>query len=377
MAQNKDYLFTAVPTHLMLCLDLNCRSVLLTLIQLSSLYQTKDKKFDGWFYRLNSDLEAETRLSKRVLSGALDALFKAKIIDIVPQQKGQGVKQESRKYKVLYDEFKRFENISLEDCYKNPDYKIETCNYKDGVPSFQLTSKQTSRPSVATTSLQTSTPTSGKSTNNVYNIDNIYNIDDKEIIDNNNNRINTVLNNTSIIDDFDYSISNSDFKKEEEFDDMNDSEYLISNSNKEINKGPEGDESPSYLKVSEEIEGGLDKKEERHISKPSDIEPTPSKGETNNNSLVEENNSTKEKDTPPIKQNNPSSNHYSNMLSNALLKIANNRLMGYPTAEYELERAYSLYAITYGAKDVDDAREKVERLVEHILDGYYNDDAES
>lgn len=268
MAQTKEYLFTPVPTHLMLCLDNNCRSVLFTLIQLSSYYQTKDNKFDGWFFRSNADLVAETNLSKNVLKGALDALYKANVIDIIPQQKGKGIKQETCKYKVKYDEFRRFEDITIEDCFKNPDYAIETCDYKHGAPSFLQTTQQTSQ------------PTLGKSDNNVYNIDN------KENIDNNNNRINKLLNNSNLLVDFNFSISNSDFKKEEEFDDMNDSEYLISNSDKEINKEPEGDESPSYLKEIEEIDGGLDKEEESHISKYSDYKPTTPKTGTNDNTSI-------------------------------------------------------------------------------------------
>lgn len=170
------YKFIPIPTHLFLCLDNNCRSVLFALIQLSSYYA------NGWFFRSNADLEAETNLSRKTLNGALDALYIEGIIDIIPQEAGRGVLQKSRKYRVNFDKFLEYEKINLDDCMKNPDYKIETRDYKHGAPSFQRTSPPTS--------VQTSTPTSAQSTNNIENIEkeenknniitynNIYNIEE-------------------------------------------------------------------------------------------------------------------------------------------------------------------------------------------------------
>ena len=43
--ENIDYQFTAVPTKLMILLDVNCRSMLFTLCQLSSNYADKEGKF--------------------------------------------------------------------------------------------------------------------------------------------------------------------------------------------------------------------------------------------------------------------------------------------------------------------------------------------
>ena len=65
------YQFTAIPTNLMACMDLNCRSMLFALIQLSSYYADKD----GWFFRTNEDLRAESRLSENLVRATLSTLL--------------------------------------------------------------------------------------------------------------------------------------------------------------------------------------------------------------------------------------------------------------------------------------------------------------
>ena len=100
--------------------------MLFTLIQLSSMYADEQ----GWFFRSTADLEAETGLSKKVMDGTLDALLKMNLVDFIPQQQGKGVKQTSRKYLVNFNAFLNFEKYSVEDCMKNPDYKIVTSDYK-------------------------------------------------------------------------------------------------------------------------------------------------------------------------------------------------------------------------------------------------------
>ena len=370
MAQTKEYLFTQVPTHLMLCLDRNCRSVLFTLLQLSSYYQTKDNKFDGWFFRSNADLEAETRLNTKVLSGALDALFKAKIIDIIPQQKGQGVKQVSRKYKVLYDEFKRFENISLEECYKNPEYLIETDDYKHGAPSFQQASKQTSLPTEELTSEPSSEPTSEKSTNNVYNINNI---------DNNNNRINKLLNNSNLLVDSFFSFSNKDI----ELDDMNECEYHNTNSMiKEEMKGLREDEKPLYLKDSIEVDGGLDEEEECHISKSSDDKPTTPKTDTNDElsigddspvSLKYDNSSAPEKmERKPMHPDEPSEmsiEDYNKMvLEDKIKELVEMEKKGIKDDALFFRTAES-YQYVFGERTIQDACNSLRFIINGVLKG--------
>ena len=170
---NIPYRYTAIPTNLFMCLDNNCRSTLFSLIQLSSVYATED----GWFFRTNSDLEAETHLSKNVLVGALDALFSIGVIEIIPQVKGS---RESRKYRVRFDKFPDYERYSLEDCMKNPDYAIETCDYKHGAPSFQQLLQRTPTPQLPQLpQLQGSQPTLRKNDNYIDNIDNKTNTDNR------------------------------------------------------------------------------------------------------------------------------------------------------------------------------------------------------
>ncbi|MCR5463194.1 MAG: hypothetical protein K6F06_01465 [Bacteroidales bacterium] len=166
-------------------MDNNCRSTLFSLLQLSSYYENKNEAFDGWFYRTNALLEQETNLSKNVLSGALDSLYRAGIIDIIPQAKGKGKVQGARKYKVNYETFLKYQSIPFEECScSHPDFGIVTSDYKKGVPSFQLRHQLEEQPK------------SGKSDNNIDSINNteiIDNIDNKDIIIIDNSIINNKL----------------------------------------------------------------------------------------------------------------------------------------------------------------------------------------
>lgn len=118
------YQFTAVPTNLFLCLDNNCRSMLFTLIQLSSYYA----KEDGYFFRTNDDLKAESNLSENVVRATLSALYNNGLIDVQTVGKGKGTIPNN--FKVNVDAFAKWEGLSIEDCMKNPQYKIETADYK-------------------------------------------------------------------------------------------------------------------------------------------------------------------------------------------------------------------------------------------------------
>ncbi len=151
-----DYQFTKVPTKLFLCLDNNCRSMLFTLIQLSTMFGDEQ----GWFFRSNADMEAETGLSKKVMDGTLDALLQKGLIDFIPQQQGQGVKQSSRKYKVNYDSFLAYEKLTLDDCIKNPEYKVLTSDYKNGAFSWKGKEWAGKKASLSLGSTPASTPTS-------------------------------------------------------------------------------------------------------------------------------------------------------------------------------------------------------------------------
>lgn len=119
-----DFQFTAMPTNLMACMDLNCRSMLFTLIQLSS-YYAKD---DGWFFRTNEDLRAESKLSENLVRATLSTLYTIGVVDI--KAVGKGKSKTPNQFRLNVDKFKDWEQYSLEDCIKHPDFKIYTDSYK-------------------------------------------------------------------------------------------------------------------------------------------------------------------------------------------------------------------------------------------------------
>jgi len=143
MKNTIDYQFTPVPTQLFMCCDNNCRSLLFSLIQLSTYYASKNPDgFDGWFFRSNHSLEAESQLSKNVLCGALEALYIKGVVDVKPQERGKGKKQDTRQYRIKEEVFKQYEQLSLDDCIENPLYAINTMDYKrKGSPMFQTLPK--------------------------------------------------------------------------------------------------------------------------------------------------------------------------------------------------------------------------------------------
>lgn len=130
--------------------------MLFTLIQLSSMYADEQ----GWFFRSTADLEAETGMSKKVMDGTLDAMLKMNLVDFIPQQQGRGVNQKSRKYRVNFNAFLRFEKYSIEDCIKNPDYKIVTSDYKKDAFSWKGKEWEGKRASLSLSGTPTSIPTS-------------------------------------------------------------------------------------------------------------------------------------------------------------------------------------------------------------------------
>jgi len=147
------YQFTAVPTKLMMLLDNNCRSMLFTLIQLSSCYANED----GYFFRSNSDLQAESNLSKNLVIVTIDTLYTNGIVDV--KCSGNKCKKIANYYKLNFDKILEYENISLEDT-KNPDNKITTLKYKnsDYVPSYK-TAKETATKTAKETAKETATDT--------------------------------------------------------------------------------------------------------------------------------------------------------------------------------------------------------------------------
>lgn len=127
MGNKKDevgYQFNAVPMNLMACCDLNCRSMLWTLVQLSSYYADKD----GWFFRTNDDLRAQSQLSENLVRATLSTFYRVGIVEV--QTVGKGKSKTPNKFRLNVERFKNWEQYSLEDCIKHPDLRIETDSYK-------------------------------------------------------------------------------------------------------------------------------------------------------------------------------------------------------------------------------------------------------
>lgn len=165
---NVGYQFNAVPMNLMACCDLNCRSMLWTLVQLSSYYAAED----GWFFRTNEDLRTQSLLSENLVRATLSTLYNVGVIDV--QTVGKGKSKTPNKFKLHVERFADWEKYSLEDCIKHPDLRIETDNYKakEWQPSYL--GKLDSDTVNGTVEIPTSQPIPSQSE------DNIENINDKE-----------------------------------------------------------------------------------------------------------------------------------------------------------------------------------------------------
>lgn len=118
------YQFTVVPTNLYQCCDINVRSMLSTLVQLSSYYADSN----GWFFRSNDDLRAQTKLSENLVRATLSTLYKVGVVEI--KTVGKGKSKTPNQFKLNYDKFLEWEDYNIDDCYKHPDFEIETDNYK-------------------------------------------------------------------------------------------------------------------------------------------------------------------------------------------------------------------------------------------------------
>ena len=158
-----NYQFVPIPINLCMCMDLNCRSMLGTLIQLSSYYA----KEDGWFFRTNEDLRAESRLSENLVRATLSTFYRIGIIDV--KTVGKGKSKKPNEFKLNIERFKDWEKFSLDNCYKHPDLRIETDNYnaKGWQPSYmKMLENETECDSVDTT---ISSPTPSKNEDYIEN----------------------------------------------------------------------------------------------------------------------------------------------------------------------------------------------------------------
>lgn len=161
--EKKYYQFIQVPTNLFILLDNNCRSMLFTLIQLSSYYADED----GWFFRRWEDLTVESNLSLNLSMATVQTLFNHHIIEAKPTGYGKGKKPNY--YKVNFDNFAKYDEISIEDAMKNPDLKINTVGYKGSNFKLNLVNK-------TVTKVVNKTVKSENNIDNIENTDNIKNV---------------------------------------------------------------------------------------------------------------------------------------------------------------------------------------------------------
>lgn len=117
------YQFIPVPMNLYLCMDNNCRSMFATMVQLSSYYANED----GWFFRTNDDLRAQSRLSENVVRATISSLYSQGLLDVKCVGKSNGTIPNY--FRLNTERFSEWDNYSIEDCCKNPMYSIETHDY--------------------------------------------------------------------------------------------------------------------------------------------------------------------------------------------------------------------------------------------------------
>lgn len=188
-----EYQFTAVPTTLFLLLDNNCRSMLFTLIQLSTMYSNSDR----YFYRSNEDLQSQSNLSKNLVIATIDTLYINKIVDVKTVGKSKG--KYTNEYKLNFDKIKEYDKLSIEDT-KNPSNKIAIVDYKNNyqpqyIKDYLIENeednneckeprKRTRKEARKETRKRVRKEPRKKVNTNIYNIDNIESLENKDNIDN-------------------------------------------------------------------------------------------------------------------------------------------------------------------------------------------------
>lgn len=160
-----DYNFTAIPTKLMILLDNNCKCMLFTLIQLSTVYA----EADGYFYRSNELLQLQCGLSKNLVLATVDTLYREGLIDVISVGMGKG--KFTNHIKVNFENFKKYESISFEAILNDPTTRIKTVDYKNHFTPSYLKGEEEGK---------TLGKRRGKKVNT--NIDNKDNINNKDIL---------------------------------------------------------------------------------------------------------------------------------------------------------------------------------------------------
>lgn len=169
-----EYQFTQVPTKLMILLDVNCRSMLFTLCQLSS--HCADE--NCIFFRTNADLVAESRLSQKLVIATLDTLYRHGIIQVWSAGKGNG--KHANYFKLNLERIKEFERLKMDEL-KNPDLQLPMVDYRAKGYSPSYLKKNTQN---VYQEILNDFPRNSQITNNINNIENIDNEENKKNIDN-------------------------------------------------------------------------------------------------------------------------------------------------------------------------------------------------
>lgn len=173
-----EYQFTKVPTKLMILLDVNCRSMLFTLCQLSSNYTEKD----GRFFRTNADLVLESRLSQKLVIATLDTLYQHGIIQVWSAGKSNG--KHANYFKLNIERIKEFERLRMDEL-KNPDLQIPMVDYRaKGYSPSYLKKDTTLVAQENSQEIPNDFPRISQITNNIDNIENIDNEENKKNRDN-------------------------------------------------------------------------------------------------------------------------------------------------------------------------------------------------
>ena len=263
-----NYQFVAVPLNLFCRLDNNLRSMLFTLIQLQTYYSEED----GWFFRSNADLAAQSNLSENLVRITIDTLYKEGLIDVESVGKGKGANSPSNRFKVNWERFKDYEKDDIESCIKDPRLEIVTPKYKGSHyrPSYLDKNNGGSEPHgntedegrvdggvmVADTTLVEDVVDSKvnnmvtnmvKVEDNIYNINNIDNIENKDNLYNKENKenilnhtINSNINNNPFFDcSRAVEMDMGEYQLEQQikgFSKLKDADSIIEHSNKILNR---------------------------------------------------------------------------------------------------------------------------------------------
>lgn len=183
--ENTEYQFTKVPTKLMILLDVNCRSMLFTLCQLSSNFADNE----GFFFRTNEDLSTESQLSDKLVIASIDTLYTHGIIEVKSVGKSKG--KRPNYYRINIERIKQYEALTMEDL-KNPDNQITMVDYRrKGYSPSYLNDNKAEASSSQDSSIENpeNIPRKSQNPNNINSIDYIESIYNEDNINNEDNII--------------------------------------------------------------------------------------------------------------------------------------------------------------------------------------------